>query len=243
MRRPRPPPVAARGPAPARSCPVPRRAAGTGRAGSGGCPRGPGRRQEPSPDAPPAAPGVSGGSAPPPAGSQPRSPATAATSRSAAAQSPSTRSRGIAMLRFSSIAPAPPSSPCSRRRGRLPPPGQAAATAAGAALRRRPIAGSPGRLRGRSNFWLRRGEPRENPLRGTARIGGVGSGRVGSAPVRSGRRRRAISPCRLGRRAATLRVRPSVRPCPAAAASFRKWRSRAVTARCAPPLTSRHEYA
>lgn len=72
----------------------------------------------------------------------------------------------------------------------------------------------------------------------TARLGGVGSG-----PLRSVRRRRAISPCRLGRRDATLRVGPSVRPCPATTASFRKWRSRAVTARCAPPLTSRHEYA
>lgn len=47
----------------------------------------------------------------PPASCQPLSPATAATSRSAAAHSPSKRSRGIAMLRFSSIAPAPPSSP------------------------------------------------------------------------------------------------------------------------------------
>lgn len=44
---------------------------------------------------------------------------------------------------------------------------------------------------------------------------GDGAGRwsrVGSAPVRSGRRRRVISPCRLGRRGATLRVRRSVSP-------------------------------
>lgn len=41
----------------------------------------------------------------------------------------------------------------------------------------------------------------------TARVAGVGSG-----PLRSARRRRAISPCRLGRRDATLRVGPSVRP-------------------------------
>lgn len=55
-----------------------------------------------------------------------------------------------------------------------------------------------------------RGESQENLLRGD---GAGWWGRVGSGPLRSGRRRRAISPCRLGRRGATLRgrsVRPSV---------------------------------
>lgn len=251
-RRPRPPPVAARGPAAAepggprrRARPLlpgdPQRAADTRRGGGAGAARGqtrPGGRSRAR--SPSRRTGVSGGSAPPPPGCQPRSPATAATSRSAAAQSPSTRSRGIAMLRFSSIAPASPSSrsapgaaggshrPCGRRRQR---PGQ-----------RRVAARHRARPRGYGDAQTSgsgRGEPRENLLRGD------GAGRLGSGRVRSGPLAAAGRSPPAGLAAATPlcgSVRPSVRPCPAAA-SFRKWRSRAVTARCAPPLTSRHEYA
>lgn len=142
----------------------------------------------------------------PAVGCLPLSPATAATSRSAAAHSPSKRSRGIAMLRFSSIVPAPPSSPLSsRRREGLPPPAQgAAATAAKAVPRRRPPPDSPGRLRGRSKFWLW--------LRPGRAAGGDGAvGRVGSGAVRcgadaaaercppAGAARRLLNPCRSAR--------------------------------------------
>lgn len=220
MRRSRPPPVAARGPAaaapggpgaaPGRSCPATLSALPTLQEAAGReLPAGrPGSAQEPCPAAPPAAPRLSGGSASPPPGCQPRSPATAATSRSAAAQSPSTRSRGIAMLRFSSIAPAPPSSPL------LPGPrGAPTARAGGGDSGWGSPAKPPGTgLAREAAGTLKLLAPAGASLRRTccgaaARVSGVGSG-----PLRSGHRLRAISPCRLGRRGATLRVGRSVRP-------------------------------
>lgn len=132
------------------------------------------------------------------------SPAATAPSRSAAAHSPSKRSRGSAMLRLSSISPAPPSSP-----GSSAPPGRA------------------GTLQERSKF--RGGSGRAAALRT----------RCGAVPP-PGAECRALSPYRraAARRLLRGRARPS-----ATAFSARKWRFRAVTAHCAPPLTSLHEYA
>lgn len=172
-------------------------------------------------------PSAGSGHAPrPPADRPPLSPATAATSRSAAAHSPSKRSRGIAMLRFSSIAPAPPSSPQLPASRGLPPPAQAAAATAAKA----PPGGCGDSQT--SGCGSGRGDGQEAPP------GVDGAGQPGR--VRCGRCRRAVSPCRRAAAAQQhLRAGPYTRRSPIAAFSSRKWRSRAVTARCSPPLTSR----
>lgn len=134
----------------------------------------------------------------------------------------------MAMLRFSSIAPAPPSSPCSRRRGGSHRP-----------CRRRWGWGSPASPGG---F----GDAQTSGTSLGRTCCAARWGRVGSGPVQWPPPGDLPLPARPPRRhSAGPSVRPSVCPCPAAASSssFRKWRSRAVTARCAPPLTSRHEYA
>lgn len=127
---------------------------------------------------------------------------------------PRVPARGAAGSPCSASAPSLPHHhplPCSRRRGGLPPPVQAAAaaTAAGAAPRRRPIPGSPGRLRARSNFWLRPGRASGESASGRRR-GSVGPGHVRSAPVAAAGR---SPPAGLATAAPLCgSLRPSVRP-------------------------------
>lgn len=174
------------------------------------------------------------------------------------APQPTVPTRGAAGSPCSASAPSlphhhPPHS--SRRRGGLPPPAQAAAagtttTAAQSAPRRRPPTGLPREAEGTLKLLaaVPAGARGGRPRRGREDDGAVG--RVGSSEVRCGAGAAAGRsppsglplPARSRRGAARrlLHAGPSVRlPSAAAAFSSRKWRSRAVTARRAPPLTSR----